>query len=129
MYLSHFGLRNYPFEKTLKSDELLDTETQAEARARIGHLIELRGIGLLTGESGVGKTALCRQVLDTLHEGLHQVRYVAFATGNVRDTYNAIANRLRPGGEPVPSRGLPGDPRGDEPPRRRGREAAGAGLR
>ncbi len=91
MYLSHFGLRNYPFEKTLRSDELLDTEAQAEARTRIRHLIELRGIGLLTGESGVGKTALCRQVADSLHEGLHQLRYVSFSTGNVRDTCNAIA--------------------------------------
>ena len=91
MYLPHFGLRNYPFEKTLRSDELLDIETQAEARTRIRHLIELRGIGLLTGEAGVGKTALCRQVVDSLHEGLHQVRYVSFSTGNVRDTCNAIA--------------------------------------
>ena len=91
MYLPHFGLRHYPFEKTLGSDELLDTESQAEARARIAHLVELRGIGLLTGESGVGRTALCRQVTDTLHEGLRQVRYVTFSTGNVRDTCNAIA--------------------------------------
>ena len=43
MYLSHFGLKHYPFEKTLGSDELLDTESQAEARARIAHLVELRG--------------------------------------------------------------------------------------
>ena len=53
MYLSHFALRRYPFEKTLADDELLDTATQAEARSRIRHLIELRGIGLLTGEPGV----------------------------------------------------------------------------
>ena len=91
MYLSHFGLKHYPFEKTLRTDELLETETQAEARARIRHLVELRGIGLLTGEPGVGKTAVCRQVTDGLHEGLHQVRYVSFSTGSVRDTCNAIA--------------------------------------
>ena len=91
MYLSHFGLKRYPFEKTLGSDELLDTESQAEARARIAHLVELRGIGLLTGEPGVGKTAVCRQVADGLHDGLHQVRYVSFSTGSVRDTYNAVA--------------------------------------
>ena len=28
---------------------------------------------------------------DSLHDGLHQVRYVAFSTGSVRDIYNAIA--------------------------------------
>ncbi len=39
----------------------------------------------------VGKTAVCRQVADGLHEGLHQVRCVSFSTGSVRDTCNAIA--------------------------------------
>ena len=53
MYLSHFGLRNYPFEKTLK---LRRTSRHREHRPRhvpaSAHLIELRGIGLLTGEAG-----------------------------------------------------------------------------
>ena len=57
MYLPHFALRNYPFEKTLRSDELLDIETQAEARTRIRHLIELRGIGLPESQS---RATLCR---------------------------------------------------------------------
>ena len=91
MYLSHFGLKAYPFEKTLEVDELLETGAQAEARARIGHLIELRGIGLLTGEPGVGKTALCRQVAGSLHEGLYQLRYVSFSTGSALETWNTIA--------------------------------------
>ena len=91
MYLSHFGLKAYPFEKTLCSDELFETEAQTEARARIGHLIDLKGIGLLTGEPGVGKTVLCRQVAGSLHEGLHQLRYVSFSTGTARDTWNVIA--------------------------------------
>ena len=91
MYLSHFGLRSYPFGKALRSDELLDAETQAEARARIDNLVEMRGIGLPAGEPGVGKTAVCRQAVDALHEGLHRVRYVSFSTGSARDTHNAVA--------------------------------------
>ncbi len=91
MYLQHFGLKGYPFEKTLCSDELFETEAQTEARARIGHLIELRGIGRQASEPGVGKTVLCRQVAGSLHEGLHQLRYVSFSTGTARDTWNVIA--------------------------------------
>jgi len=91
MYLSHFGLKHHPFGKTLGSGEPLGTESRAGVRARIAHPVGLRGIGLLTGEPGVGKTAVCRQVADSLHDGLHQVRYVPFSTGSVRDIHNAVA--------------------------------------
>ena len=37
---------------------LFAANAQAEAEVRLKHLLELRGIGLLTGESGSGKTTL-----------------------------------------------------------------------
>lgn len=91
MYLSHFGLRHYPFKKGLKPCDFFNSDAQAEAQSRITHLVEMRGIGLLTGESGTGKTAVCRQIVNDVHEGLYQVRYVAFSTGTVRDVYNVIS--------------------------------------
>jgi len=51
----------------------------------------LRGIGLITGESGSGKTSACRKVLTSLHTGLWRVVYIAFSTGNVMDLYKTIA--------------------------------------
>ena len=44
---------------------------------RHGHLIELRGIGMLTGEVGSGKTTVCRHLADQLHPGLYRVHYVS----------------------------------------------------
>ena len=57
-------------------------------------MIELRGIGLLTGEVGSGKTTVCRHLADRLHPGLYRVHYVSLTTGNVLDIYKAIAWEL-----------------------------------
>jgi type II secretory pathway predicted ATPase ExeA len=94
MYLSHFGLTHLPFEQTLHSDELFDSCATREAQARLAHLVELRGIGLLTGEPGCGKTTVCRHLGSTLHPGLHRLFYVPLSTGNVMDMYKAIAWQL-----------------------------------
>ncbi len=45
MYKQHFALKHYPFQRTLYADELFEAEAQGEARARIRHLLDLRGIG------------------------------------------------------------------------------------
>lgn len=94
MYLTHFGLTHYPFERTLQSDELFASAAAREAQARLAHLVELRGIGLLTGEVGSGKTTVCRQLASTLHPGLQRLFYVPLSTGNVMDMYKAIAWQL-----------------------------------
>lgn len=94
MYLTHFGLTHYPFERTLQPDELFASAAAREAQARLAHLVELRGIGLVTGEVGSGKTSVCRQLAATLHPGLHRLFYVPLSTGNVMDMYKAIAWQL-----------------------------------
>ena len=57
-------------------------------------ILELRGIGLLTGEAGSGKTTACRQLLSGLHAGLYRVFYVSLSTGHVMDMYKSIAWEL-----------------------------------
>lgn len=94
MYLTHFGLTHYPFERALQPDELFVSNSAREAQARLQHLVELRGIGLITGEVGSGKTTVCRHLAATLHPGLHRLFYVPLSTGNVMDMYKAIAWQL-----------------------------------
>ena len=55
MYLRHFAFTRLPFETPAETDELFESNARREAEARLGHLIELKGIGLLTGEVGSGK--------------------------------------------------------------------------
>ena len=94
MYLRHFAFTRFPFENTLEADELFASAARREAEARLKHLIELRGIGLMTGEVGSGKTTLCRHVTAGLHPGQYRVYYVSLSTGNVLDMYKAISWEL-----------------------------------
>ncbi len=94
MYQRHFALTGMPFETPAQTDELFESSARREAEARLGHLIELKGIGMLTGEVGAGKTTVCRHLTDQLHPGLYRVHYVSLTTGNVLDTYKAIGWEL-----------------------------------
>ena len=91
MYRRHFAFTRLPFETPAETDELFESNARREAEARLGHLVELRGIGLLTGEAGSGKTTVCRHLTAQLHPGLYRVHYVSLTTGNVLDMYKAIA--------------------------------------
>jgi type II secretory pathway predicted ATPase ExeA len=91
MYRKHFGLNRHPFAKEIDSDDLFPSTACQELGVRLAHLIEMRGIGLVTGDSGSGKTSACRKVVSALHTGLNRVVYVAHSTGNVMDVYKGIA--------------------------------------
>lgn len=94
MYLTHFCLTRFPFDKNLPPEDFFVSQAQRELEARIAHLIDLRGIGLTTGDSGSGKTSVCRKATAALHGGLHRVFYVPNSTGNVMDLYKSIAWEL-----------------------------------
>jgi type II secretory pathway predicted ATPase ExeA len=91
MYRKHFGLNRHPFGKEIEPDDLFPSSGSQELGVRLAHLIDMRGIGLVTGDSGSGKTSACRQVVSALHTGLYRVVYVAHSTGNVMDVYKSIA--------------------------------------
>jgi general secretion pathway protein A len=90
MYRKHFALTCDPFAKDIPVDALFASAAAKELEARLTYLVELRGIGLISGDPGSGKTTLCRKVASKLHSGLYRVHYVPNSTGNVMDLYKAI---------------------------------------
>ncbi len=91
MYRQVYGLTCHPFEKDLEPDKLFGSQAADELEARLNYLLQLRGMGLITGEVGSGKTCICRKVATSLNTGLHKVFYVPLTTGNVTDIYKSIA--------------------------------------
>ena len=94
MYRKHFGLTQYPFSKDLSPEDLFVSASSRELELRLGQLLELRGIGLCTGEAGSGKTTTCRKVVASLHTGLYRTFYVPLTTGNAMDMYKSVAWEL-----------------------------------
>jgi general secretion pathway protein A len=94
MYRKHFALTRHPFDKDLAADDLFESAALDELSMRLKHLVEMRGIGLVTGDSGSGKTTTCRRLVAGLHTGLHRVLYTSMTTGNAMDLYKSIAWEL-----------------------------------
>lgn len=91
MYTKHFGLTAYPFANGIAPDEMYGSGAMRELGTRLGHLVEMSGIGLVTGDSGSGKSSACRAMTARLHTGLYKVFYVPLSTGNPMDMYKSIA--------------------------------------
>jgi len=73
--LQHFGLKHLPLGKGV-SDLWQDPPLTLLAQ-RFQALLETPGIGLLTGEPGVGKTAALRQLAHGLNPHRYLVVYLA----------------------------------------------------
>ncbi len=76
MYCDYFGLTRRTFDKELKAHELFPLENAIELENRLKYLLTLKGIGLITGDVGSGKTTICRKVISEFHTGLYKVFYV-----------------------------------------------------
>ncbi len=94
MYRKYFGFNRHPFTKEVSHEDLFTANGNKELESRLAHLIEMRGIGMVTGDSGSGKSTACRKLVSTLHAASYRVIYVPNSTGNVMDLYKSIAWEL-----------------------------------
>jgi general secretion pathway protein A len=88
-----FGLKRFPFDKNIKSQDALDTEPFNECLARLDYIKRRGGILLLTGDPGVGKTIALRRFVDSLNENLFKSFYTPLSTLSRADLLYHI-NRL-----------------------------------
>lgn len=91
--LAWFGLKRFPFDKNIKTADVLGTEAVKECAARLDYIKRRGGIMLLTGDPGVGKTLVLRQYVETLNENLFKVFYTPLSTLSRADLLSHI-NRL-----------------------------------
>ena len=89
MYQHHFGLTHCPLGKQTK--KLWDDGAIEQLNRRFHWLLESPGIGLLTGEPGVGKTAWIRQLAQSLNPNQYQVIYLAETDFGRLDIYRQLA--------------------------------------
>lgn len=93
MYLQHFGLTHAPLDKS-QPGTLWDDGQQAQRQTRFKWLLDSPGIGLLTGESGVGKTAVLRQLTKDLNPHRYPLIYQPETDFGRVDIYRGLALAL-----------------------------------
>lgn len=94
MYESFYSLTHQPFGKELKTRDAYQSNSIGEAEARLKYLLKTRGVGLITGEPGSGKTFTLRCFADTLSPSLYKVIYFPLSTGTVMDFYRGFTYGL-----------------------------------
>jgi len=92
MYLQHFGLCHPPLGKDLV--EPWDDGALAQLSERFAWLLQSPGLGLMTGEPGVGKTAALRHLTRSLNPHRYQVIYQAETDFGRIDIYRGLARAL-----------------------------------
>ena len=92
MYRQHFGLHHAPLDK--EGANLWDDGSLAHLGERFGWLLQSPGIGLLTGEPGVGKTAALRHITRSLNPHRYELIYMAETDFGRIDIYRALARAL-----------------------------------
>ena len=71
-YLLKYGLESNPFIKN-NNDVKLDLNNTKQLLFRLRHLEETKGIGLITGSPGLGKSTAIRHWAKSLNTNLYKV--------------------------------------------------------
>ena len=94
MFKQHFGMKSNPFDKEIDSTDLYAGSDIKELDSRLKYMLETRGIFLLVGEPGSGKTTALRKFADGLGPSLFRPFYITLTTVTVNDFYSALTSEL-----------------------------------
>ncbi len=94
MFKQFYGLTFNPFDKEIDADKLYQSEDLTELDQRLKYMLENRGIGLIVGEPGMGKSTCLRKFAENTNKSLYKVCYLPLTTLTVKDFYQAICTML-----------------------------------
>lgn len=92
--LSFFSLSGMPFGKEIKSQDLLSLPGVENHLRSLLLLAEVKGIGVLTGKSGTGKSCLVRLLKSKLHKGMYRLFYFCHSSSGVLEFYTHLCSLL-----------------------------------
>jgi len=72
-----YGFTRLPFTKDIPANLLFEAIGQSELCARLDYLLKQRGLGLVTGETGSGKSTAVRRFVASLEPTRHTVIYLS----------------------------------------------------
>ncbi len=94
MLTAYWGLSGNVFDKSIKTHDLYQSKGFKELTSRLDYMKQNRGIMLITGEPGTGKTTTLRAFVNSLSELSFKTFYVQLSTINVLDFYRQLNFKL-----------------------------------
>ncbi|MGF7185403.1 type II secretory pathway predicted ATPase ExeA [Desulfitispora alkaliphila] len=94
MFPQFFGLKYNPFGKELDISDTYESNDIKEFKSRFKYIQSSRGIFLLMGEPGTGKSTALRNVTAGLNPGLYKPCYFTLSTVTVMDFYRGLLMAL-----------------------------------
>lgn len=71
----HFKLRRYPFGTEIEAHALFKSRSFEQGQRRLEQGLSSRGVALVAGDPGAGKTALARHLCHRLASSSHRILY------------------------------------------------------
>jgi transposase InsO family protein len=97
MFQQFYGFSRTPFSKDIPPQDLFPAEGQQELCARLTYLVKERGLGLVTGETGSGKsTALRRFVASLGIQRIHAAPYHPEGKGKIERMFETTRLQFMP---------------------------------
>ena len=91
---SFYNLTDHPFTKEIPDQNLLELPTIDRAFQSLNLLVETRGIGMITGKPGAGKSCAIRRLVSSLHSGLYKPVYICHTSVSSTEFYSHICHEL-----------------------------------
>lgn len=88
------GFSREPFDKNIPTQQLFISQQIKQLFNQLNQLIHRRGIALITGEIGAGKSTAIRAFVDQLEPNRFDIAYIADPTIGIRGILNSIAIQL-----------------------------------
>ena len=98
MYITYYKLAGVPFEKSLSTSEIFRYPALKELFSRFDYLKTVKGLFLLTGRPGIGKTTALRAWVEELKSDFFKIVYIPLTTVSTIEFYRQINNLPRRSG-------------------------------
>ncbi|OGF68165.1 MAG: hypothetical protein A2Y62_04380 [Candidatus Fischerbacteria bacterium RBG_13_37_8] len=89
-----FGFTTNPFAKDIDSKKIYMSASMKELFSRLEYMQQTRGLMLLTGEPGVGKTIAIRAFIESLNPSMYYCMYIPLSTVSNADFYRQLCFQL-----------------------------------
>ena len=95
MYTSFYGMSTNPFVKDESIKYKFESNDFKQVLNRLNYLKEIKGVGLITGNPGLGKTFVARYFISELNKNLYKIIYISITNDmTIFDFFKIVSNCL-----------------------------------